>query len=235
MCVKKKNKKTQKKIQLISFPRHIIGQWWVWTLIANHMIMTSDFRATFELNPETMPGNHWSYIRDEIFSILKMCHSSGPVVPCVDAHSSHRHTLGEQAKIEMEMHRISHRSSSMFRFPLQMWVYVIVRVAVVNMCCKDEHDHEKDVYRFLPLLIAEPAVAWSPLCGNSVWQMRSKCLIIASISCDVIAFPSGCQLWGHPISNVGSHAHKLSGLCQQKILPRYTPIKAHFKDFSSCH
>lgn len=51
-----------------------------------------------------------------------MCHSSGGVVPCVDAQSSRRHTLGAPVKIEMEMRRTSHRSSGMFVSALQMWL-----------------------------------------------------------------------------------------------------------------
>lgn len=46
-----------------------------------------------------------SYIRDEIFNILKMCHYSVGVVPCADAQTSHGHTL--KAPVKMEMHRIS--------------------------------------------------------------------------------------------------------------------------------
>lgn len=61
------------------------------SVIAKHMIMTPDFRDPFEPSPESTADNSGGYIRDEIFSILKMCHLSGGVVPCVDAQSSRRH------------------------------------------------------------------------------------------------------------------------------------------------
>lgn len=62
-------------------------------ICAQIMVMTSDFRAAFELSLESVAENSKSYIRDEIFNILKMCHHSGDVVPCTDAQRSHRHTL----------------------------------------------------------------------------------------------------------------------------------------------
>lgn len=130
----------------------------------------------------------------------------------------------------------------------RMHTYVIVTVAAVRMWGW-MWPWGGYVSVLLPsfLLITEPTGARILLCGNLVWQMWSECLIMALICCNLIAFPSGCHLWGYPVSNVsfwvemgqiisgGSRAHRLAGPCRHRVLPHFTPTKAHLKDFSSCN
>ena len=140
---------------------------------AHIMMMTSDFRAHSELSPECVADGSWSYIRDEIFNIPKLCHHSGGVVPCVEFTQTHT-----ARKEEMVMHRTTYRSCGMFVSALQMWLiggsaYMLLRGFqpwTCNVC-----DSEKDVMLPPYACVAKPAVAWSFLCGNSPWQMWSEC------------------------------------------------------------
>lgn len=132
--------------------------------------MTSDFRAPFELSPESMANNTSSHIGDEIFSILKMCHRSRGVVPSVDAQFTQPHTESASENRNGNAQNI-----------LQIFHYARVCTAdvtderkhtTVRYCkrlwtCKDERGSEKDV--LLPSFAHHRA-----RCGVKplVWQFR---------------------------------------------------------------
>lgn len=100
---------------------------------------------------------------------------------------ANRHTLRTPVKIERGMNRISYRSSSMW------WLH-----------CRCVCWEATDGYRYVYSDSTASLLIRVPVCCNLLWQLWSEFSVLALIVCDLIAFPSGCHLWSHLISNVSS-------------------------------